>query len=166
MGQDKDAEPLVRHADFCRREQTRRSRVAHAPKFSQDGLKPEGDVPCDVFEKDPLGAALSNDAGNLGPEVPRVVGTTAFSGRAERLAGISGEDDVESPGEVPAIEAAEVIPDGCRSEVPGALGGDEDGTGPALPFDKGAGVVPRLGQHEAQIQASAACAEGQSVKGT
>jgi hypothetical protein len=44
VGQDEDAQPLVRRADFCRREQTRRRRVAHEPKFSQDGFKAEGDV--------------------------------------------------------------------------------------------------------------------------
>ena len=47
-----------------------------------------------------------------------------------------------------------------------ALGGDENGAGPVLPLDEGAGVVAGLGEHEAQIKASAACAEGQSVSGT
>ena len=95
MGQDEDAEPLVRRADFCRREQARRRRVAHAPKFSKDGFKAEGDVTGDVFEKDPFGAALDDDAGDLGPEVAGVVGTGTLSGSAEGLARISGEDNVE-----------------------------------------------------------------------
>ncbi len=166
MGQDEDAEPLVRRADFCRREQARRRRVAQSPKLSQHGFKAEGDVTGDVFEKDPLGAALADDAGDLGPEVSRVISTAALSGSAEGLAGISGEDDVEGPAKGSGIETAQIIPDGRRGEVSGALGGDEDGLGPALPLDKGAGVKAGFGQHEAQIQASAACAEGQSVPGT
>jgi len=44
VGQDEDAQPLVRRADFCRAEQTRRRRVAHAPKLSEHGFKAEGDV--------------------------------------------------------------------------------------------------------------------------
>jgi hypothetical protein len=44
VGQDEDAEPLVRRADFCRAEQARRRRVAHAPKLSQDGFEAEGDM--------------------------------------------------------------------------------------------------------------------------
>jgi hypothetical protein len=44
VGQDEDAQPLVRRANFCRAEQARRRRVAHAPKFSQDGLEAEGDM--------------------------------------------------------------------------------------------------------------------------
>ena len=120
----------------------------------------------DVFEEDPFGAAFADDAGDVGPEVPRIVGATALSSSAEGLAGISGEDGIEGPAEGTDIEAAQVGPDRGRGEVPGALGGDEDRLGPVLPFDEGAGVIAGLGQHEAQIKASAACAEGQSVPGT
>jgi hypothetical protein len=166
VGQDEDAHPLVRRADFCRAEQTRRRSVAHAPKLSQDGLEPEGDVTRDVFEKDPSGATFADDAGDIGPEVPRIVGTAALSSGTEGLAGISGEDDVEGAAKGSGIEAAQIVPDRGRGEVFCALGGDEDGAGPVLPFDKGAGVIPGFGEHDAHIQASAACAEGQSVPGT
>ena len=166
MGQDEDAQPLVRRADFCRREQARRRRVAQSPKLSQDGFKAEGDVTGYVFEKDPLGAAFADDACDLGPEVPGVVGATAFASGAEGLAGVSGEDGVEGAAKGPRIEAAQVGPDRSRGEVSCALGGDEDQPWPVLPFDKGAGVIAGLGQHEAQIKASAACAERQSVPGT
>lgn len=120
----------------------------------------------DVFEKDPLGAAFDDDAGDVWPEVARVVGTTALSGRAERLAWISGEDDVEGAAERAGIKAAEIIPDRGWGEVPATLGRDEDRSRPVLPLDEGAGVVAGFGEHEAQIKASAACAEGQSVPGT
>ena len=166
MGQDEDAQPLVRRADFCRAEQTRRRRVAQTPKLSQDGFEAEGDVPGYVFEKDPLGAAFPDDAGDIGPEVAGIVGATAFSGCAEGLAGISGEDDVEAAAEDPGVEAAQIVPNRCWGEIPCALGRDEDGARPVLPLDKGAGVIARFGEHDAQIQTSAACAEGQSVKGT
>jgi hypothetical protein len=166
VGQDEDPHPLVRRADFCRAEQARRRRVAHVPKLSQHGLKAEGDVSGDVFEKDPCGSAFSDDAGDLGPEVAGIVGTAALSGCAEGLAGISGQHGVEGTPEGPGFEAAQIIPDWRWGEVSCALGGDEDGAGPAFPLDKGAGVIAGFGQHEAQIKASAACAEGQSVPGT
>ena len=166
MGQDEDPEPLVRRADLCRAEQTRRRRVAHAPKLSQDGLEPESDVAGDVLEEDPFGAALEDDAGDIGPEVPGIIGAAALSGCAEGLAGVSGEDDVEGAAEGSGVEAAQVGPERGRGEVARALGGDEDGARPVLPFDKGAGMVPGFGEHEAHIQASAACAEGESVPGT
>jgi hypothetical protein len=166
VGQDEDPEPLVRRADFCRREQTRRRRVAQTPKLSQDGFKPEGDMACDVFEKDPCGAAFPDDAGDVGPEVPRVVSTTALSGRAEGLAGISGKYRIEGAAEGAGVEAAQVGPDRGRCEIPGALGRDEHGPWPVLPFDEAPGVIFGLGEHEAHIQASAACAEGEAVPGT
>jgi len=166
VGQDEDPLPLVRRANLCRAEQTRRRRVAQSPKLSQDGLQAEGNVAGDVFEEDPCGMAFGDDTGNVWPEVSRVIGATALSGGAEGLAGISGEDDVEGTAEGPGIEAAQIIPDRCRGEIPCALGGDEHSSGPVLPFDKCAGVISGLGEHEAQIKASAACAEGQSVPGT
>ena len=166
MGQDEDPQPLVRRADFCRAEQTRRRRVAQSPKLSQDGFKTEGDVTGYVFEEHPLGAAIGDDTGDVGPEVPGIIGTGALSRCAEGLAGVSGEDDVEGTAEDPGIEAAQIVPDRCWGEVACALGGNEDGAGPVLPFDKGPGVISGFGQHDAQIQASAACAEGQSVPGT
>ena len=156
----------MRRADLCRREQARRRRVAQSPKLSQDGFKAKGDVPGDVFEEDPFGTAFPDDPGDVGPEVPRIVGTAAFSGRAEGLARISGEDGIEGAAEGAGVEAAQVGPDRRRGEVSRALGGDKHRPWPVLPFNKGAGVIAGFGEHEAQIQASAACAEGQSVPGT
>ena len=95
-----------------------------------------------------------------------VVRATAFACGAERLTRITGEDDVESAAEWPGIETAQIVPYWCRSEIPGALGRDEDGARPVFPFDEGTGVETGFGEHEAQIQASAACAEGKSVPGT
>ncbi len=155
----------MRRADFCRAEQARRRRVAHTPKLSKDGFKAEGDVTGDVFEKDPFWGTFPDDAGDFWPEVPWIVGTAAFSGRAEGLTGVTGEHDVEGTAKWAGIEAAQIIPDRRWSEITGALGSDEDGAGIDLPFDKGAGVKPGFGEYEAQIQASAACAEGKSVPG-
>ena len=166
MGQDEDAQPLVRRADFCRREQTRRRRVAQSPKLSQHRFKAEGDVTGDIFKEDPFGVAFSDDPGDIGPEMPGVVGTLAFASGTEGLAGISGEDDVEGAAKWAGIEAAEVIPDRCWGEISCVLCGDEHAARPVLPLDKGAGVIAGFGEHEAQIKASAACAEGQSVPGT
>lgn len=120
----------------------------------------------DVFEEDPFGAAFADDAGDVGPEVAGIVGAAAFPGRAEGLAGVSGEDSVEGAAEGAGVEAAQVGPDRGRGEVSRALGGDEHRPWPVLPFDEGAGVIAGFGEHEAQIKASAACAERQSVPGT
>jgi hypothetical protein len=120
----------------------------------------------DVFEEDPGWLDFADDAGNIGPQVPLVVGSLALPGMAEWLAGIPGEDGVDCPSERSSVERGNVVPYRSRGEVSGALGGDEDAAGILLPFDEAAGVESWLGEHEAHIQASAACAEGQSVSGT
>jgi hypothetical protein len=166
VGQDEDAKPLVRRADFCRAEQARRRRVAHVPKLSEDGFEAESDVTGDVFEEDPFGGAFGDDPGDLGPKMARVSGTAALSGSAEGLARISGEDHVEHPAEDPGIECPQIIPDRGWREIACALARDEDSARPLFPFDKCPSVKSGFGEHEAQIKASAACAEGQSVPGT
>lgn len=123
-------------------------------------------MPCDVLKEDPFRAAFADNAGDVGPEVARIVGPGSLAGRTEGLAGIACEDGVERSAEGPGIEAAQVAPDRGRGKVSCALGRDEDGARPVLPFDEGAGVIAGLGEHEAQIKASTACAEGQSVPGT
>ncbi|RCW79396.1 hypothetical protein DFP89_12628 [Paracoccus lutimaris] len=123
-------------------------------------------MPGDVFEEGPFRAAFANDTGDVGPEVPRIVGAATFSGRAEGLAGISGKDGIEGTAKGPGVETAQIGPDRGRGEVPCVLGCDKDRPWPILPFDEGAGVIAGLGEHEAQIKASAACAEGQTVPGT
>ena len=104
MGQDEDPQSLVRRADFCRAEQARRRRIAHAPKLSQHGFKPKCDVPGDIFEKNPFGGTFPDNPGDLWPEVAGIVGAAALSGGAEGLAGIPGEDDVEGTAEGSGIE--------------------------------------------------------------
>ena len=123
-------------------------------------------MPGDVFEEDPFRAAFADDPGDIRPEVTGIVGPAALSGRAEGLAGVSSEDGVECAAEGTGVEAAQIGPDRGRGEVARALGGDEHRPWPVLPFDEGAGVIAGFGEHEAQIKASAACAEGQSVPGT
>lgn len=92
----------------------------------------------DVLEEDPFRTAFTDDAGDVGPKVPRIVGAAAFSGSAEGLAGISCEDGIEGPAERPGIEAAEIGPDRGRGEIPRALGRDEDSAlGVILPVVKG-----------------------------
>lgn len=144
MGQDEDAQSLVRRADFCRREQACRRRVAHCPKLSQDSFQPEADVAGDVFKEHPLGDAFPDNPGDLGPEMARIIGTAALSGGTERLAGISGEDDVECAMKGPGIEGSQIVPDWGRGKIPCALGGDEDSARPLIPLDKGAGVISGL----------------------
>jgi hypothetical protein len=92
--------------------------------------------------------------------VAGIIGAAAFTSSAERLARISGQHSVECTAERPGVKAAQVVPDWRGGKISCALGGNEDSSGPVFPFDKGVGVITGLGEHEAQIKATAACAEG------
>ena len=61
-------------------------------------------MPGDVFEENPFGAALDDNAGDIGPEVAGIVGAAAFPGRAEGLAGIACEDGIEGAAKGLGIE--------------------------------------------------------------
>ena len=117
-------------------------------------------MPGDVFEEHPFGVDFPDNPGNVGPQVAIVVVASPLPGMAEWLAGIACEDGIECAAEGPSVECGDVIPYGGRGEVSGALGGDEASPGVFLPLDKAAGVKSGLCEHEAQIQASASCAEG------
>ncbi len=121
----------------------------------------------DVFEEDPSqpGSELSRDPGDIGPEVPLVLGASPLTCGAEWLTGVSGKDRVEGSGEGPGVEGREIVPDGGGGEVSRALRGNEDGSRVFLPLDKASGVEPGFREHEAHIKSTAACAEGEAVSG-
>lgn len=122
----------------------------------------------DVFEEDPpeTGAEFTGNAGDIGPEVSLIIGALALSCSAERLAGVSGEEGVEGPGEWAGIEGGDIVPDRGVGQVSCRHCRDEDGSGVWLPFDVAARVEARIGKTEAHIQAAASSAEGEAVKGT
>jgi len=67
VGQDEQPFPFVRRANFCRREQSRLNPVAHAFQSRDDMLTEKSDGTADVFEKDPRGSALVDNASRSGP---------------------------------------------------------------------------------------------------
>ena len=54
-------------------------------------------MPRDVFEEDPFRLDFADDAGDIWPQVPLVVGAPALSGLGEWLAWIACEDGVDCP---------------------------------------------------------------------
>ena len=122
----------------------------------------------DVLENDPSEpvAKLAGNPSHVRPEVPLVGFSLALSGLAERLAGVSGKEGVNSPGERARVEGGEVVPDRGGGEVSGPLRRDENVTGILFPLDIASGLKAGLCEHEAHIQSSAAAAQGESVSGT
>lgn len=118
-----------------------------------------------VFEEHPLGFDLADDAGDMRPEVPGVVGSLALSGRAERLAGVSGKHGVDRAPERLPVKGGDIIPDRRGGEVPGPLRCDDGLPGIFLPLNKASGVESWFRKHKAHIEATGSGAEAESVSG-
>lgn len=115
----------------------------------------------DIFDKDPskMISKLTNDAGDVWPEMPLVVFAFSLSCLAEWLAGISGEPCVEGASEWFGVEGGDIGPDWCWLEITGVHSGAQDFLRVLFPLDKAARVESRLCEHESHIKSSAACAE-------
>ena len=109
-----------------------------------------------VFEEDPLGLNLTDDPGNVRPEVARVVFALSLSRCGKRLAWVSGKDGVADPAPGTAVEGSHVVPDWGRSKVSGALCGNEDRSGVFFPLDKAGGGKARLGKVKTHVKSAAA----------
>lgn len=80
----------------------------------------------DVFEEQPIGLDFVDDAGNVWPQVPFVILTSALAGGAERLAGIPRKNRVDVAAPAITDEGAQVVPHRGRPErsgTPVACGG-------------------------------------------
>ena len=119
----------------------------------------------DVFEEHPLGVDLSDDAGNIGPEVARIFDPFALSRLGKRLTWVSGEDGVNDSAPRSAVEGFDVIPDRGGMQVSGALSCDKGVSGVFLPLDVGGGGKARLGKAKTHVKSAAACTEADAVSG-
>lgn len=146
-------------ARFSRREQARLWRVAHLAKVSGDVGVSQGQVPLDVFQPDPFRLDLADDAGDLGPEVTRVGRAPPHAGIAEGLAGIAGTDEMNAAAPRSAVKGSKVVPDKCFSQGRVCHPRHESGRRMTFPLDETHSSVLRLGEVEAEIEASISCAE-------
>ncbi len=70
----------------------------------------------DVLQKDEPGSYVANDACDIGPSVPIVVGPELFSGRAERLTREARSDAIHDSTPSFAVERSKVAPDRSLSQ--------------------------------------------------
>jgi hypothetical protein len=113
-------------------------------------------VPRNVFEKDPFGLNLTDDPGNVGPEVAGVFFALSLSRCGKRLAWVSGKYGVADAAPWSAVKGSHVVPDGGWGEVSGALCGDEDRSRIFFPLDEAGGGKARLGKVKTHVKSAAA----------
>jgi hypothetical protein len=96
VGQNEQPLPNVRRARFSRCEHARCDRVTHAAKLGIDSGEAQAEVSLDIFEEDEPRLDLSDDAGDLGPEVSGILFTSPVPCLAEGLTGIAGRDEMNA----------------------------------------------------------------------
>lgn len=111
MGQDEESFPLVRGADFRRREEAFRDPVAKAFEAWFNNVEvSEPKVSSHVLEEAPTRSALIKDSLDARPEVTRVGCPEALPGNGEGLAGVASNDSIHAAAPAASIEGVQVRP--------------------------------------------------------
>jgi len=152
VGQDENSPPAMACACFSRREQACLWRVAHSAKALGDVGKSQIDMAFDIFAEDPFGTDLSGDPGDVGPQVPGIVRSPAFSSAAEGLAGITGRDDMNAAAPWSAIEGSQIVPNKGFAQGRVFHPGHEGGRSMGFPLDISHSPISRLCDVQAKIK--------------
>ena len=79
-------------------------------------MEAEVDMSSDIFENKDCWLDLSDDSGNVRPEVSGVRCPLSLTGCAERLARVTGSEDIHAAAPRLAVEGREIVPDRCLSQ--------------------------------------------------
>jgi len=160
-----DEEPLalVGRPDFRRREEACRKAVAHADQSCGDFGEAEAEMMGDILEEDEGRLDLTDDAGDMGPEVARILAAEPSARHAEWLARIASSDDIHRAAPRAAVEGSNVVPDWCIVDAAVEHSGDKDGCCERIPFDKANGSAGWQGNLEAEVEPARAATQTEHV---
>jgi hypothetical protein len=159
-----DEEPLalVGRADLRRSEEACRKLVAHTDQSAGDFGETEAEMMGDILEEHEGRLDLADDAGDMRPEVARVVRAPALSRDRERLARIARSDDVHRAAPRAAVEGSNIVPDNSLIQGRVFHPRHESGCGEGFPFDMAHSTISGEGDGEAEVEPACAGAEGQA----
>ncbi|BAQ16929.1 hypothetical protein GL4_1473 [Methyloceanibacter caenitepidi] len=154
VGQYEEATPLVARSSFIRREQARFNRKAQASKALADLGKSQIEMTVDVLAEDPLGLDFADDPFDVRPDVARILCSSLLAGDGERLAWVSGSEDIHLAAPRSAVKGSNVVPD--RRTIQGFVfhPRHEGGRGEGFSLDKAMSSIPGFRNVEAELQAS------------
>ena len=161
-GKDEQPLALVGRADFRRREEACRKAVAHADQSAGDFGEAEAEMMGDILEEDEGRFDLADDAGDMGPEVARIVRTSALARDRKRLARIARSDDVHRAAPRAAVEGSNVVPDNSLIQGRVFHPRHESGCGEGFPFDMAHSTIAGDGDGEPEVETASTGAEGKA----
>lgn len=163
-GEDEQALAPVGRADFRRSEEACRKAVAHADQSCGDFGEAEAEMMGDILKKDEGRLDLADDAGDMRPEVTRIVHAAALARNGERLARIASREDIHRATPWFAVEAGNIVPD--RRAIQGRVfhPRHESGCGVGFPFDMAHRTISGQCDGEPEVDSSSAGAEREAEK--
>jgi hypothetical protein len=162
VGEDEEPLALVGRADLRRREEACRKAVAHADQSCGDFGEAEAEMMGDILEEHEGRLDLADDAGDMWPEVARVVRTPALARDGERLARIARSDDVHRAAPRAAVEGGNIVPDNSLIQGRVFHPRHESGCGEGFPFDMAHSTISGDGDGEPEVKPARAGAEGEA----
>lgn len=162
-----DEQPFtpVGSADLRRREQSFRNHETQAFQLFPDLAIAEVEMIGDVLQENRSRSTLVDDARDMGPEMPGIVGSATTSGDAERLARIARKHEVHRATPWAAVEAGKVVPDRCRIQGRVRHPRHEDGRGVGVPLDITHSTVSGFGDVQAKVKTAGPGAQRQPEQG-
>ena len=149
----------MRTAHFSRCEQARFCAVAQAAKARRDFGKSQIDVPFDIFGEHGCGPDLIDNPFNFRPQVPGIVLTAALPGEAERLARITGSEDMNAVTPLAAIEGSQIVPHRRSIQRLVVHPRHESGRGMGFPLDETCSSISGLGDGETKLKSAVSGAQ-------
>lgn len=119
----------------------------------------------DVLEEAPLGSGFAHDPGDLGPEVAGIFLALAVPREGERLAGITGRDEMNAAAPRSAVEGSEIVPDRSRRQGRVRHPCHEHRRGKSVPLDETHSSVSGFGEVKAEVESSDSGAKAEAMKG-
>lgn len=161
-GEDEEPLSLVGRTEFRRREETCRKAVAHADQSCGDFGEAEAEMMGDILEEHEGRFDFADDAGDMGPEVARIIRTPALPRDGERLARIARSDDVHRAAPRAAVEGSNVVPDNSLIQGRVFHPRHESGCGEGFPFDMAHSTISGDGDGKPEVESARAGAEGEA----
>lgn len=160
--EDEQTLALVGRADFRRREEACRKAVAHADQSAGDFGEAEAEMMGDILEEDEGRFDLTDDAGDMRPEVARILSAQPSARHAEWLARIARNDDVHRAAPREAVKGSNVVPDNSLIQGRVFHPRHESGCGEGFPFDMAHSTISGDGDGKPEIEPASAGAEGEA----
>ena len=161
-GKDEQPFTLVGRPDFRRRKEARRKFVAHADQSAGDFGESEAEMMGDILKEDEGRLDLTDDPGDMRPEVAWILGATPFACDRERLARIARTDQIHRAAPRSAVEAGNVVP--YRRAIQGRVfhPRHESGCSEGFPLDIAHSSISGECDGESEVEPACAGAKGEA----